>query len=205
MPWFRCTDPEHECGHYWFEKSALDEAPDCVECGEPAEIFDPNDDDVTVGAEQEAAEQREPRIGFARQLARKRLSDAGITAPPVPVRELAEAEGLMIELRPHLGKLRGRLVGTTIELVKDDPAVVQRFTIAHELGHRALQHKHGDGDWAETEADHYANELLVPGPMLRAALSTSTSSSELRRMFNVSRPVLDIAAKHHRSAGQITA
>jgi hypothetical protein len=72
----------------------------------------------------------------------------------VQVRALAEAEGLSIVLRKGLGTCGGRLVGDTIELVRTDHPVVERFTIAHELGHRALRHKHGDGAWAETEADH---------------------------------------------------
>ncbi len=202
MPWFRCTD--EECGHRWFHNSILDDTPECLQCGEPAEIFDP-DDDETFEPEQTTAESREPRIAYARELARKRVTCSEVTAPPVPVREFAEADGLKVALRQNLGSLRGRLVGNTIELVKDDHPVVQRFTIAHELGHRALQHKHGDGDWAETEADNYANELLVPGPMLAHAMRTTTSAAALRELFNVSRPVLEIACKHHRCADRLTA
>lgn len=200
MPWFRCTDPE--CGHRWFHNSILDDTPDCQECGEETEIFDPDDEEmpesivapVTTG----------PRISFARELARKRITDAGISSPPVPVHELAEAEGLTIVLRATLGKLRGRLVGNTIELAKDDHLVVQRFTIAHELGHRALHHQHGDGRPAETEADNYANELLVPGPLLSQAMKDTTSAAELRALFKVSRPVLEIACKHHRCIAALT-
>jgi hypothetical protein len=92
-------------------------------------VFDP-DDDETFEPEQTTAELRVPRIAHARELARQRLADAGIAAPPVPVRSLAEAEGLTIVLRQSLGNLLGRLVGDTIELVKDDHPVVQRFTIA---------------------------------------------------------------------------
>jgi IrrE N-terminal-like domain len=202
MPWFRCTDKE--CGHRWFHHSILDDSPECPECGEASEIFDPDDDEAFEPDQAPAASQA-PRIAFARELARKRLTDAGITAPPVPVRELAEAEGLTIALRQGLGNLRGRLIGDTIELVKDDHPVVQRFTIAHELGHRALRHAHGDGAAAETEADHYANELLVPGPMLSQAITTTTSAAVLRKSFNVSRPVLEIACKHHRCADRLTA
>lgn len=145
-----------------------------------------------------------PRICFARELARKRITDAGISSPPVPVHELAEAEGLTIVPSATLGKLRGRLVGSTIELVKDDHLVVQRFTIAHELGHRALQHQHGDGRPAEIEADNYANELLVPGPLLIQAMTETTSAAKLRALFKVSRPVLEIACKHHRRTALLT-
>lgn len=202
MPWFRCT--EDECGHTWFERSVLDVEPECPECRAPSEPFDPDEDDLAVEIEASTTAERVARVAYARTLARKRLVDARITGPPVPVRELAEADGLRIVLRATLGTLRGRLVGESIELAKDDHPVVHRFTIAHELGHIALGHQHGDGKWAETEADHFANELLVPGEMLREALRQTTSAAELRRTFHVSRPVLEIASKHHRCAGRLT-
>jgi hypothetical protein len=198
MPWFRCTDPE--CGHTWFHRSILDETPECVECGELAEMFDPDDDEP----ETTAAHTTQPRIAYVREQARKRVADERISAPPVPVRELAESDGLTIVLRPNLGSLRGRLVGSTIELAKGDHLVVQRFTIAHELGHRALHHQHGDSSWAEVEADNYANELLVPGPMLREVMIRTRSATELRRLFEVSRPVLEIACKHHHLIAALT-
>lgn len=204
VPWFRCTDPE--CDHRWCHNSTVDDAPDCEECGEPTRIFDPDDDDDVVleRIAPTVTAPAQPRISYARQLARKRVSDAGISEPPVRVQELAAAEGLKIVLRPTLGSLRGRLVGNTIELVKDDPAVVQRFTIAHELGHRALEHEHGSDDLAETEANNYANELLVPGPLLRKAMAATSSAAALRRLFAVSKPVLEIACRHHQCFGSLT-
>src|SRR4051812_26108628 len=108
MPWFRCTDSE--CGHRWFDRSILDDTRECPECGETSEIFDP-DDDEAIETQQTRPASQAPRIAYARELARKRVTDAGITAPPVPVRELAKAEGLKIVLRQGLGTLRGRLVG----------------------------------------------------------------------------------------------
>jgi Zn-dependent peptidase ImmA (M78 family) len=103
-----------------------------------------------------------------------------------------------------LAVLRGRLVGRTIELVKDDPHAVQRFTVAHELGHCALEHSHSAGEWAETEANNYANELLVPGPLLREAMTDTTSFVALRRKFVVSRPVMEIACRHHHCFDSLT-
>jgi hypothetical protein len=103
MPWFRCTDPE--CEHNWFHHSVLDETPECLECGELAEIFDPDEGD---GATTVATPDAAPRIAYARELARKRIADAGVSAPPVPVRELAEAEGLAIRMSESLGSLRVR-------------------------------------------------------------------------------------------------
>lgn len=40
-----------------------------------------------------------------------------------------------------------------------------RFTLAHELGHRALRHE-GAGRWEEQEADCFASHLLCPRPAL---------------------------------------
>ncbi len=204
VPWFRCTDLD--CDHRWFHFSTLDDNPDCQECGEPTRTFDPDDaDDVVLEkvAPTEPAQAR-PRIPYARQLARKRVADAGISVPPVPVHELAAAEGLKIVERLSLGSLHGRLLGSTIEVVKDDHPVVQRFTIAHELGHRDLHHEPGAGAWAETEANNYANELLVPWPLLQEARQGMNSKARLRKLFGVSRPVLEIACKHHHcSAGLV--
>jgi len=48
-------------------------------------------------------------------------------------------------------------------------------------------------------------ELLVPAPMLKHAMATTTSAATLRELFNVSRPVLEIACKHHRCWVRLTA
>ena len=80
----------------------------------------------------------------------------------------------------------------------------QRFSVAHELGHHFLNTAHGDGDSAEQEADAFAGELLVPGPMLRAAMETVTDRTQLRGRFKVSRDVLEIAARTHHLSDRLT-
>jgi hypothetical protein len=106
VPWFRCTDPE--CDHRWSHNSVLDDTPDCEDCGEPTRIFDPDEDDTVFETVASATDTSPaPRISFARDLARKRVADAGISVPPVPVDELAVADGLKIVLRANLGSFAG--------------------------------------------------------------------------------------------------
>ncbi len=56
-----------------------------------------------------------------------------------------------------------------VMLVNDlDDFRVQRFTIAHEIGHVLLRHhrKSGTQWWFETEANTIASEILLPWPYL---------------------------------------
>ena len=74
----------------------------------------------------------------------------------------------------------------------------KRFSIAHELGHHFLHSTHGTSRQIEREADAFAGELLVPGHFLRNAIARTSSIDELRRLFQVSRQAVEIAAKTHR-------
>jgi predicted RNA-binding Zn-ribbon protein involved in translation (DUF1610 family) len=102
------------------------------------------------------------------------------------VEELARAEGLEVVHGnfPH----DGQLVGDTIEVPAVDH-VVQRFVIAHELGHRHLRHRVAD-DRIEPEANAVASHLLVPRDDLRSALRKRPTLDELRHRFVVSREVI---------------
>jgi hypothetical protein len=124
-----------------------------------------------------------------------------ITTPPVPVRAIARREGFEIVENNRLRSLKGRLVGTTIELAPTTPEVVHRFTIAHELGHAKLDTDESTGPGAEVEANAFAGELLVPGPLLQRAIAQTKDLSELARRFAVSRSVMRIAAENHRVSG----
>jgi Zn-dependent peptidase ImmA (M78 family) len=81
------------------------------------------------------------------------------------------------------------LVGDTVEVPDGEPAVAQRFLIAHELGHWHLRHKVAEGK-IEREANAFASELLVPRDELRGAAKARPTLVELRRHFNVSRDVI---------------
>lgn len=80
----------------------------------------------------------------------------------------------------------------------------KRFSIAHELGHHFLGTTHGSGPTVEPEADAFAGELLVPGPLLRAAIGGGSSVDDLRQRFQVSRQVIEIAAETHKLGDRIS-
>lgn len=62
----------------------------------------------------------------------------------------------------------------------------QRFTLAHELGHRVLGHTARDPA-GEREADTFASHLLCPRPVLQALRFAGADESEMARVFYVTR------------------
>jgi len=81
-----------------------------------------------------------------------------------------------------------------------EPPVRQRFTVAHELGHFALQHGNAfrdypssfsshAADWMEREANQFAAELLMPADALVRIVRSGTvaDAGALAAMFNVSK------------------
>ena len=199
MPLLRCTD--EDCGHRFFASSRLAVGSACEECG--ADTVEVGVDDDLPGelAEPEVTSRAHP--AYARERARQVAREHGFQRPPVIVHAIARQLGFTVEHSRRLGTLRARLVGQRIEVNADEPPVAQRFSVAHELGHHFLGTQHGDGETAEREADAFAGELLVPGPMLREALRTTTDARELRGLFKVSREVLEIAAGHHQLTDRI--
>lgn len=127
--------------------------------------------------------------GKAVDRAREILNEAGVSAPPVPVHEIAQRHDLRIVERVFDGNVSGMLVRK-----KDRGVIVvnprhvttrQRFTIAHELGHFILHddetfidhvrvdyrdERSGRGtERQEIDANKFAAELLMPEDMVRAA------------------------------------
>jgi hypothetical protein len=200
MPMLRCQ--EEECGHQWFERSSLAIGAECERCGSPTEAVGV-DDDLPGELEQPVIAER-ARPAHARTKARQVTREYGFVRPPVIVHNIARRLGFTVTPKNDLGSLRARQVGTHIEVNAQEPVVAQRFSVAHELGHHFLGTTHGDGEHIEQEADAFAGELLVPGPMLREALHTTTDARELRGLFKVSRDVLEIAAKTHGLADGLT-
>lgn len=91
---------------------------------------------------------------FVRDRARMVLEGLGITAPPVPLREIVEAEALRIELVEREDAYDGELVPELrlIRLNSRKPEARQRFTLAHELGHWVLYHKDRLHEFPEHDA-----------------------------------------------------
>lgn len=195
MPLLRCTDDE--CGHSWFERSHLAVDSPCEQCGEPTRVVGVDDEPPAELAFSGPPPLDRAHPGYARQRARQVAREYGFVRPPVVVHTIARNVGFTVEKSTSLGTLSGRLVGNVIEVNADEPSVRHRFTVAHELGHHFLHTEHGCGDVGEAEADAFAGELLVPGPMLRAAVEQTRNAASLRQRFRVSRDVLRIAAKVH--------
>jgi len=202
MPRLRCT--EEECGHTWFEPSALADGAICVVCGEPTELVGVDDEPPAELAGPVTAASDRSHPAHARTKAREVAKAHGFVRPPVVVHTIARKLGFTVHASHSLGTLRARLVGDVIEVNADEPVVAQRFSVAHELGHHFLGTLHGSGQTTEREADAFAGELLVSGPMLREALRETCDARELRELFKVSRDVLRIAAQTHRLDGGIT-
>jgi hypothetical protein len=142
----------------------------------------------------------QPEYKLAKGAAQALLRKHKLTGPQIDVAALAEAEGLQVVYGrfPH----EGMLVGDTVEVPDSEPAVAQRFLIAHELGHWRLRHKVAEGK-IEREANAFASELLVPRDELRAAVKAGPTLAELRRHFNVSRDVIVYALMDARLIGSV--
>lgn len=121
-----------------------------------------------------------------------------INAPPVPVEEIAVAQGLPVIESPFASDVSGALIRTDglagIAVNGTQHPNRKRFTIAHELGHYLLEHE-GEGDhldWKftvlrrdgnsseandtqEMEANFFAASLLMPRDCLRRDLSLRAS------------------------------
>lgn len=137
------------------------------------------------------------------------LDDATITAP-VDVAAAAEKLGVKIFAAKLAEKVSGVLLrepsygsssGFVIFVDQDEPAVRQRFTAAHELGHfvlhkEAVGHKNEDNyllrsdgmsNRQEVEANQFAASLLMPFDLIESAMRNGvTTPKELAKHFNVS-------------------
>ena len=139
--------------------------------------------------------------------------------PPARLEPIAARLGVAIETSSALGSgVRAEYSPhRAIIEVSPMPPRPTRFSIAHELGHAALDHGGScsfdgepsltdvdlDLDAAETgldheaEANYFAGRLLVPRSWLKDAVEESTVS-ELENTFDVSKSVLLIAAQTYR-------
>lgn len=129
----------------------------------------------------------------ARTAARTLIEQCAITATPVPVERIARRLGVKVKYAPLDGDLSGMAyIADDVSIIGVNslhPANRQRFTLAHELGHIQLHADllregvhldHGTlrRDWLssqgtdvrEIEANAFASELLMPEPLMLAAL-----------------------------------
>lgn len=136
------------------------------------------------------------------------LSHFGILEPPVDVHVLAAQLGVFVH-RVHNPGWDGALKSTEqradVWLNADVATVRERFTLAHEIGH-LMRHPLGTvfrdtsvsypgQSFAETQANQFAAELLMPSWMMRVYYSRfGRSLPRLAERFGVSLRAMEIRA-----------
>lgn len=140
-----------------------------------------------------------PRIGLARDLARKLLKTAKINAYPIRLKDIAKLVPDLIidgdELEDEISGMQATYKGISfIRYNSNHPVKRNRFTVAHELGHAVMGHtsectrgSFGSKNPIEIEANQFAAELLTPLSFLKKAISTHTTVDQLAKVFWVSK------------------
>lgn len=133
-----------------------------------------------------------PRYSRVRREVSELLARFSVSAPPVPVEDIARGLGAKVSYSNFDNEISGLLVrragSIVIGVASEQPENRQRFTIAHEIGHLLL---HGEGvsdevhvdkhfrvhlrsslsstaeDVGEIEANAFAAELLMPEAFVR--------------------------------------
>jgi Zn-dependent peptidase ImmA (M78 family) len=142
------------------------------------------------------------------------LQKHSITDPPVPVEDIAKAEGLTIIQTVYSGDVSGALirangiVGIAVNATHHPNR--RRFTVAHELAHFTLKHEgeHVDSDFTiirrddksseandsfEIDANAFAACLLMPREFLLRDLRVNFNGD-----YDFSEDYLDTIAKRYR-------
>jgi len=143
-----------------------------------------------------------PRIGFARQTARKLLADVGIKSPPILIRDIINHIKEEKDLSIYPWAFGNDTDG--IQITEGDTATIgynkaqhphrQRFTIAHEIGHLLLGHTEknfilelNSKKPEEIEANQFAAELLMPLEMLKKDFQNGKKDAkDIAKVYNVS-------------------
>jgi Zn-dependent peptidase ImmA (M78 family) len=156
-----------------------------------------------------------------KQVAEQILSQYSVTSAPVDVEDIATKMGAVVSYEVFKEDLSGVCVKektrTVIGVNSFHARTRQRFTIAHECGHLALEHKgevfvdqtvmRRDAkssqavDRQEIEANQFAAELLMPSALVIAAverrqskkpdLSSTLLVDELAEEFQVSSQAME--------------
>lgn len=116
------------------------------------------------------------------------LIDMNITSLPIDLNKVTKMLGLTMarfskikhtEIYPHVLNTAGAKViieNKTYIFVNDAlPYEVQRFTVAHELGHHYLKNDRKPYEVAETEANMFAARILMPMCIIKELQINKTS------------------------------
>jgi Zn-dependent peptidase ImmA (M78 family) len=138
-----------------------------------------------------------PIVNKAERAARNLLEDFGVSAPPVPVEDIARRLGARVSFEHFGPSVSGMLyrdgANAVIGVNATHAKTRQRFTIAHEIGHlrlhegrpmfvdRSVRIDRRDANAAlgvdpdEIEANSFAAALLMPESMIFAAVTHSST------------------------------
>src|SRR5437867_2094104 len=120
-----------------------------------------------------------PRSSFARTLARRSLKEFGANRPPVPVEEVLRFYGLTLSREAHERAWSGTLRGDCVVVNGAHPAVRQRFTVAHELGHVRLGHTSLEPACLGLEPDGKLPKRVLPVDVADAVYVERTRVQEI--------------------------
>jgi hypothetical protein len=141
-----------------------------------------------------------PEFGVARAAARATRERHGADAVPVDIEAIARAEGLRIVRRAGIDE--PYLSEDEIHLPAGQHRAVDRFGIAHELGHRELRHRVPESR-LEAEANAFAAELLIPAAELRRLVGEGYTLRRLATAFGASRQAVTRALTGARLINQV--
>jgi Zn-dependent peptidase ImmA (M78 family) len=164
--------------------------------------------------------QNKPRIGVARNLARKLLKDAGLGNPPISLQKLGDYLATKYNLQLEgIKDFSDKTSGATVT-VNDTPTIAfnknhrwyrRRFTIAHEIGHYIMKTGHNSiasainsTDPVESEANEFAAELLMPLQQFKKDCKNGISSiDELMEKYQVSKEAAGWRLVHSGALGKL--
>lgn len=140
------------------------------------------------------------------------LAKARILKPPVDVEECARVAGIAMVTNADLGVGQGDDSTSAVLMKRADVIVIvvnsrqvkarQRFSIAHEIGHWALERAPATHDLRpiaasgrrydelERVCDYFAVCLLMPRNWIRDRVGSGMTIAELEKAFQVSTPAL---------------
>ena len=157
----------------------------------------------------------EPRYGLAKAKAEEMWKNQAQKKVPVMLNDIVSALGANVresDLEAS-GVTQMDKAGFCIIMYKSGMSDVRkRFTVAHEIGHIALEHITFDGSSSqfsgksqEKEADEFAGQLLVPAKDLRQFMKNKDKTIEdIMKRYWVSRPAAVVAVEKNRLLNKLS-
>ncbi|MDP4007749.1 MAG: ImmA/IrrE family metallo-endopeptidase [Candidatus Peregrinibacteria bacterium] len=151
----------------------------------------------------------EPRYGFAKSKAEEIWKNQAQKKVPVMLNDIVSAFGANVreaDLEAY-GVTQMDKAGFCVIMYKRGMSDERkRFTMAHEIGHIALEHITFDGSSSqfsgksqEKEADEFAGQLLVPAKDIKTFVKNKDKTIEdIMKRYWVSRPAAIIAVQKNR-------